>query len=103
MQSLCKDIDDEMRWLIALISDTGMRLGETAGLLKKDIKVNEPIPHIDLKPHPWRTLKTKGSQRLISLTNEALWACKRLLEANNSIFAFIAMKQAAKLTQLVVA
>ncbi|MDC6455396.1 tyrosine-type recombinase/integrase [Alphaproteobacteria bacterium] len=89
VQSLCKNIDDEMRWLIALISDTGMRLGEAAGLLKEDIKVNEPIPHIDLKPHPWRTLKTKGSQRLIPLTKEALWASKRLLEANNdSIFAF---------------
>ena len=89
VQSLCKDIDDEMRWLIVLISDTGMRLGEAAGLLKEDIKVNEPIPHIDLKPHPWRTLKTKGSQRLIPLTKEALWASQRLLEANNdSIFAF---------------
>ena len=61
VQSLCRDNDDEMRWLIALISDTGMRLGEAAGLLKEDIKVNEPIPHIDLKPHPWRSLKTKGS------------------------------------------
>ena len=89
VQSLCREIDDEMRWLIALISDTGMRLGEAAGLLKEDIKLDEPIPHIDLKPHPWRTLKTKGSQRLIPLTKEALWASKRLLEANNdSIFAF---------------
>ena len=89
VQSLCRVHDDEMRWLIALISDTGMRLGEAAGLLKEDIKVNEPIPYVDLKPHPWRTLKTKGSQRLIPLTNEALWASKRLIEANNdSIFAF---------------
>ena len=89
IQSLCRDIDDEMRWLIALISDTGMRLGEAAGLLKEDIKLDDRIPHIDLKPHPWRTLKTKGSQRLIPLTKEALWASKRLLEANNdSMFAF---------------
>ncbi len=89
VQSLCKDIDDEMRWLVALISDTGMRLGEAAGLLKEDIKLDDRIPHIDLKPYPWRTLKTKGSQRLIPLTKEALWACGRLLEANNdSIFAF---------------
>ena len=89
VQSLCRDNDDEMRWLIALISDTGMRLGEAAGLLKEDIKVDKPIPHIDLKPHSWRSLKTKGSQRLIPLTKEALWASKRLLEANNdSIFAF---------------
>ena len=32
IQSLCRDNDDEMRWLIALISDTGMRLGEAAGV-----------------------------------------------------------------------
>ena len=89
VQSLCKEIDDDMRWLIALISDTGMRLGEAAGLLKEDIKLDDRIPHIDLKPHPWRSLKTKGSQRCIPLVGAALWATKRLLEANNdSIFAF---------------
>ena len=63
VQSLCRVTDDEMRWLIALISDTGMRLGEAAGLLKEDIKLDEPIPHIDLKPNSWRSLKTKGSRR----------------------------------------
>jgi integrase len=89
VQSLCRDTDDEMRWLIALISDTGMRLGEAAGPLKEDIKVTVPIPHIDLKPLSWRTLKTKGSQKIHPLTKEALWASKRLLEANNdSILAF---------------
>jgi integrase len=89
VQSLCKDIDDEMRWLIALISDTGMRLGEATGLLKEDIKLDEPIPYVDLKLHPWRSLKTRGSQRLIPLTNEALWASRRLIQAkNDSIFAF---------------
>ena len=89
IQSLCRDIDDEMRWLIAFISDPGMRLGEAAGLLKEDIKLDDRISYIDLKPHPWRTLKTSGSQRLIPLTKEALWASKRLLEANNdTIFTF---------------
>ena len=89
VQYLCRNIDDEMRWLIAIISDTGMRLGEAAGLLKEDIKLNDRIPHIDLKPHSWRSLKTKGSQRCIPLVGAALWASKRLLEANNdSLFAF---------------
>jgi integrase len=89
VQSLCKEIDDDMRWLIALISDTGMRLGEVAGLLKEDIKLHDRIPHIDLKPHPWRSLKTRGSQRCVPLVGAALWASKRLLEDNNdSIFAF---------------
>ena len=72
IQSDCRHMDDDMRWLVALLSDTGMKLGEAAGLLKEGIKVKEPIPHIDLKPHPWRTLKTKGSQRFIPLTKEAL-------------------------------
>ena len=41
IQNECKKIDDEKRWLIALISDTGMRLSETAGLSKDDLKLNE--------------------------------------------------------------
>jgi integrase len=36
-----------------------------------------------------RRLKTKGSQRDIPLVGASLWACNRLLEANDdSIFAF---------------
>ena len=102
VQSLRKDIDDDMRWLIALISNTGMRLGEAAGLLKEDIKVNESVPHIDLIPHSWRTLKTKGSQRLIPLTNEALWASRRLIMIVSSPFYITVVRQVAKLNQPVV-
>ena len=40
-----------MRWLIALISHIGMRLGEAAGLFKENIKLDDRISHIDLKPH----------------------------------------------------
>ena len=32
IQQECMSIDDEARWLVALISDTGMRLSEAAGL-----------------------------------------------------------------------
>jgi integrase len=84
VQALCVEMDDDMRWLIALISDTGMRLGEAAGLHMDDIKLDEQIPYIDLKPHPWRSLKTKGSQRCIPLVGAALWACRRLREVNDS-------------------
>ena len=89
VQKLCKDKDDEMRWILALVSDTGMRLGEGVGLLKSDINLDCEIPHIDLKPHPWRRLKTKGSERCIPLVGASLWASKRILENNNdSIYAF---------------
>jgi integrase len=89
IQSLCREYDDDLRWLIALLSDTGMRLGEAVGLLKSDIYLDCEIPHIKLVPHVWRSLKTKSSQRIIPLVNESLWACKRILECNNdSVFAF---------------
>ena len=89
VQTLCRQKDDEIRWLVALISDTGMRLGEAVGLLKSDIKLDSKIPYIELKPHSWRSLKTKGSERNIPIIGSSLWACKRILESNNdSIFAF---------------
>ena len=76
----CKQMNDEPRWLISLLSDSGMRLSEALGLAKEDIKLEEPIPHIRLIPHSWRRLKTRSSQRYIPLVGEALWACKRILE-----------------------
>ena len=89
VHKLCKEYDDDLRWLIALLSDTGMRLGEGVGLLKSDINLDCEIPHINLIPHPWRRLKTKGSQRCIPLVGASLWACERILEHNNdSIYAF---------------
>ena len=51
IQTECVQIDDERRWLIALISDSGMRLAEATGLLKTDLVLNCDYPHIDLKPH----------------------------------------------------
>ena len=85
----CRQVDDEPRWLISLLSDSGMRLSEALGLAKEDIKLDEPIPYIRLIPHPWRRLKTRSSQRYIPLVKESLWACKRILEHNHdSIFAF---------------
>jgi len=89
VHKLCREYNDDLRWLVALLSDTGMRLGEGVGLLKSDINLNCEIPHINLVPHPWRRLKTKGSQRCIPLVGASLWACERILEYNNdSIYAF---------------
>ena len=38
MQKTFRSTDDDLRWLIALISDTGMRLGEAAGLLTAQLQ-----------------------------------------------------------------
>ena len=67
IQQSCIKHDDDMRWLVALISDTGMRLAEAAGLHLVDLKLDENIPYVDIKSHPWRSLKTKGSNRRVPL------------------------------------
>ena len=89
IQSISKKEDDELRWLLLLLSDSGMRLSEALGLSKDDINLNCEIPHIRLIPHPWRRLKTRTSKRYIPLTKESEWACIRILEHNDdSTFAF---------------
>jgi len=77
-----------MRWLVALISDTGMRLAEAAGLHIDDLHLDEEVPYVDIRPHPWRSLKTKGSQRHIPLIGASLWAALRIKENESSCYAF---------------
>ena len=76
----CLKENDEMRWIILLLAETGMRLGEVVGLLKKDIILEESIPHINLCPHPWRSLKTLGSARQIPLIGNLPNLLKTMLQ-----------------------
>ncbi|MGA0925195.1 MAG: hypothetical protein ACO3R6_11995, partial [Lutimaribacter sp.] len=43
LQQLCMEKDDEACWLIALVSDTGLRLAEAVGLLAADIKLEADV------------------------------------------------------------
>jgi integrase len=88
VQAKCRELDDDIRWLIALISDTGMRLAEAAGLSMSDFSLDDPIPHVVIQPHPWRSLKTTASERCVPLVGEALWAARRIVERSGSEFAF---------------
>ncbi len=87
IQRECMAVDDENRWLLALISDTGMRLSEAAGLARDDIVLDKDMPHIIVRPHPWRRLKTKGSERLVPLIGASLWAAMRVNQHDSS-YAF---------------
>ena len=44
LQKECVRLDDDIRWLVALISDTGMRLSEVVGLLVDDLVVDVQHP-----------------------------------------------------------
>ena len=50
-----------------------MRLSEALGLVWSDVNLYHECvcPHVSLKPHPWRPLKTSGSKRLIPLVGAA--------------------------------
>lgn len=88
IQALCLYIADDRRLLIALISDTGMRLSEALGLVWADIHLDHEYPHISLKPHPWRSLKTAGSKRLIPLVGASLEAIKIIHRQRTTQFLF---------------
>lgn len=90
VQRQCGKRDDDLRWMVALVSDTGLRLAEAAGLLKEDIVVGQGGQmHVLVRPHAWRRLKTKGSEREVPLEGKARWAASRLLaSADGSHFAF---------------
>ena len=89
IQSRCKAVDDDMRWLVALISDTGMRLSEAAGLMLNDLSLDEDIPHIVIQPHKHRPLKTRSSERIVPLVGASLWAAQRIKQnAQVSAYCF---------------
>jgi len=89
VQAECYKADDEKRGLIALIADTGMRLAEGAGLLRSDFIEQDGILCVNIRSHPWRSLKTASSTRIIPLVGSAKWAAERILtQPADSKFAF---------------
>lgn len=77
----CRAMDDDIRHIVALQSDTGTRLGEIVGLRTTDVVLSHQVPHIMIRPHQelGRTLKTTTSERKVPLVGEALWAAQRAL------------------------
>ncbi|MCZ0964442.1 site-specific integrase [Paracoccus benzoatiresistens] len=88
IQTECYRLDDEIRWLVALVADTGMRLAEAAGLLCEDIVHDDDGYHVHIRAHPWRRLKTASSTRTVPLVGSSAWTAQRILAARSSGFAF---------------
>ena len=87
LKQMCHQYDDELRHILALICDTGMRLSEAAGLRYSDLVLAHQYPHVIVQPNAHRRLKTASSTRSIPLVGDSLWAAKRLASKNpNSEF-----------------
>lgn len=63
----CTEHDDEIRRIVLLSILTGARLGEIVGLRRKDCRLNEETPFINLTPYGKRRLKTLNSVREVPL------------------------------------
>lgn len=88
IQERCRQVDDQRRWVLSIISDTGARLSEVAGLLRSEVVVGVDIPHIIIQPNKLRGLKTKTSHRIVPLVGEALWAAKQALKCGEGEYLF---------------
>ena len=90
IQTQCKLHDDELRWVVGLVSDTGMRLAEALGLVREDFEYDQNGNlSVYVRPHPWRRLKTAGSERVVPLEGAALWAAEQALNRSDECrFAF---------------
>ena len=88
LQGECVRLNDDIRWLVALISDTGMRLSEAVGLRHQDLRLDHEVPHVALVPHATRRLKTDSSERVIPLVGASLWAAQKIIESDHSEYCF---------------
>jgi integrase len=81
---------DQPRCIVTVLAETGCRLAEVTGLASADVYLDTETPYIDLKEHPWRSLKNdKGSVRKVPLTPKAIEAIKAAqVISNGSKFLF---------------
>jgi len=84
LQDACLHLNDERRLIIALLSDTGLRLNEALGLTKDDIDLESAIPNLQVRTYPWRSLKTPSSVRTIPLVGASLLAAQQAVKETSS-------------------
>ena len=88
IQQSCYKLDDDLRWAVAMISDTGARLAEIIGASVQDLDLDsDKAPTLHIRPHNWRSLKTLSSNRTVPLIGAALWGARRA--ASNAQDAFL--------------
>ena len=73
------DMNDDLRWIVVMVSDTGVRLAEACGLERSDVVLDHPTPHIIIRPNECRSLKTRANERKVPLIGASLWAATRAI------------------------
>lgn len=72
------EMNEEARYFLYAMADTGARPSELIGLLPEEIVLNAPVPYIRIQPRKGHSLKTPHSKREIPLVGCALYAFEKL-------------------------
>lgn len=70
-------LNEDGRFIVYTMIETGMRLGEVCNLRPQDIRLEAEIPHVEVADRDDRRQKTEYSIRRIPLVGVALWALKQ--------------------------
>lgn len=71
-----KGLNEQAKWVLFAMAETGAGLTELTGLLPEEIILDHDIPHISITPRKGHRLKTKYRERKIPLVGYALDAFK---------------------------
>ncbi len=96
LQKRCREVDDQRRWVLSIISDTGARLSEIAGAKREDVVLDGEVPHIVIKKNEVRDLKSASAKRKVPLVGEALWAAQRAIQAHSEPYLFPVLVKAGE-------
>jgi integrase len=83
LSAACRKLGDDRRLIMAILIDTGARLGEIVGLRVSDVFLEAAVPHIHIRPYLGRSLKTGSSERRVPLVGEALWAAQKAVASKD--------------------
>ncbi|AWI57202.1 site-specific integrase [Sinorhizobium fredii] len=70
-------MNEDARYVVYVMVETGLRLGEVCNLRPQDIRLNDEVPHVEVADRDDRRQKTDYSIRRVPLVGVSLWAMKQ--------------------------
>jgi len=71
------DLNEDGRFIVYTMIETGLRLGEVCNLRPQDIRIDAEVPHLEVAERADRRQKTEHSIRRVPLVGISLWAMKQ--------------------------
>ena len=78
-QTFAPDTVSAVSLIILAQMELGCRIGEVSGMAVEDLFLEAEVPHVYFRNQPWRSLKTKDSERRVPVTGVALDALRHAL------------------------